>query len=277
MDPLKIHFLGTGGGRFATITQLRRTAGLRLEHGDTQVHVDPGPGALVYSNWARLNPQRLDAVVVTHCHPDHYTDAEVLVEAMTHGTRDKRGIIAASTSVLYGSEDSHKSISPYHQGLVGSIFPLKPGSAFRVEGLGFEAVEARHSDSATVGLTMEAPEIGTVGYTSDTAYMPSLLEHYGGSRLLILCTLRPRGNPLRYHMCTDDVLKVLEGAKPGCAVLTHFGMMMLRADPEAEATYLEEASGVPTVAAKDGMEVVLGDEIEVKGPRKRDESRLIDA
>lgn len=277
MNPLKIHFLGTGGGRFATITQLRRTAGLRLEHGEAQVHVDPGPGALVYSNRARLNPQRLDAVVVTHCHPDHYTDAEVLVEAMTHGTRDKRGIIAASTSVLYGDEDSHKSISPYHQGLVGSIYPLEPGSAFRVEGLGFEAVEAKHSDSATVGLKIVASEIGTVGYTSDTAYIPSMLEDYGGSRLLILCTLRPRGNPLRYHMCTDDVLRVLEGARPGCAVLTHFGMMMIRADPEAEASYLEEASGVPTIAAVDGMEVVLGDEIEVKGPRKRDEPRLIDA
>src|SRR3972149_10420786 len=99
---LQLHFLGIGGGRFVMVTQQRRTAGIRLVHGSTQVHIDPGPGALVFSNWAGLSPQKLDAVVVTHCHPDHYGDAEVFIEAMSHGTTRKRGILAAPTSVLRG-------------------------------------------------------------------------------------------------------------------------------------------------------------------------------
>ena len=277
MTPLNIHFLGTGGGRFTMITQRRRTAGIRLVHGDTHVHVDPGPGAVVFSNWARLSPQRLDAVVVTHCHPDHYTDAEVLVEAMTHGTRDKRGVLAASRSVLYGNEDCDQSVSSYHQGLVGSVEPLTPGHAFDVGQLSFEAVSARHSDSETVGLKFQVPGLGAFGYTSDTAYLPELGESYGGLRLLVLCTMWPRDNPLRFHLCTDDALKIMEEARPGCAALTHFGMRILNADPEAEASYLEEETGIPTVAARDGMRVVVGEGIEFRGPRKSDEPRFVEA
>ena len=277
MYPLSIHFLGTGGGRFAMITQCRRTAGIRLVHGDTHVHVDPGPGAVVFSNLARLSPQKLDGLVVTHCHPDHYTDAEVLVEAMTHGTKDKRGVLAAPDSVLHGNDDYAPSISTYHQGLVGSIERLTPGHCFNVDGIRFEAVKAIHTDSETVGFIAETPDAGVIGYTSDTAYFPEIGELYRGVRLLMVCTMWPRDNPLKYHLCTDDAKRILEGASPGCAVLTHFGMKMLNADPEKEAAYLEEVTGVPTVAARDGMEIVLGETIEVKGSRKGDQPRFIEA
>jgi phosphoribosyl 1,2-cyclic phosphodiesterase len=87
----------------------------------------------------------------------------------------------------------------------------------------------------------------------------------------------PRENPLKYHLCTDDALKILEGAKPGCSVLTHFGMKMVNADPDGEASYLEDETGIPTVAARDGMRITVGESIEVIGPRKSDLPRLIDA
>jgi phosphoribosyl 1,2-cyclic phosphodiesterase len=277
LNPLNIHFLGTGGGRFTMITQRRRTAGIRLVHGDTHVHVDPGPGAVVFSNWTRLSPQKLDGLIVTHCHPDHYTDAEVLIEAMTHGTRDKRGVLAAPASVLRGNDDCDPSISTYHQNLVGTIEPLRPGHTFTVEGIRFEAVKAIHTDPETAGFIAEAPEAGTVGYTSDTAYFPEIGEIYRGVRLLAVCTMWPRDNPLKYHLCTDDTLRIIEEARPGCAVLTHFGMRMLNADPEKEAAYLEEETGIPVVASRDGMEIVLGERIEVRGPRKGDLPRFIEA
>ena len=277
MEPLNLHMLGTGGGRFTMITQLRRTAGIRMIHGGTDVHLDPGPGALVYSNWARLSPQKLDAIAVTHCHPDHYTDAEVLVEAMTHGTQDKRGVLAASRSVLQGGDDFDASVSRYHQDLVKDVQVLGSGSAFDVDDIRFQAMVARHSDADTVGLRVDVPEVGSIGYTSDTAPYDGLGEAYRGCRLLILCVLRPRGKPLRYHLCTDDALRILEEVQPGCGVLTHFGMSMLNAGPEEEAAYLEGETGVPTVSARDGMQIILGEGIEVQGSRKKDEPRLIEA
>ena len=41
---VRITFLGTGGGRFATIYQARATGGFYIEDG-RNLHVDPGPGA----------------------------------------------------------------------------------------------------------------------------------------------------------------------------------------------------------------------------------------
>lgn len=277
MEPLTLHFLGTGGGRFVMITQRRRTAGIRLVHGDTHVHIDPGPGGLVFSNWAGLSPQKLDAVIVTHCHPDHYSDAEVFIEAMSRGAKSRQGVLAAPRSVLNGNEDIGPSISAYHQNLVERIENLHPGSTFEVDALRFKAIEARHSDEDTIGVRIETPDVGAIGYTSDTGYFPDLGELYRGVRLLALCTLRPRGHPLRFHLSTDEALEVVERAKPRCVVLTHFGMMMLNANPDLEASFFEEETGAPTIAARDGIRITMGEDLVVSGPRKKDEPRVIEA
>ena len=274
---MELHFLGTGGGRFAMTTQRRRTAGIRIVHGETQVHVDPGPGALVFSNWAGLGPQSLDALVVTHCHPDHYGDAEVFIEAMTHGTTSRRGVLAATRSVLWGSDGVGPSVSAYHRGLVGEVVEMRPGVEFSVNDLGFTATEARHSDPATVGLLIRTPSLGSVGYTSDTGYFEELGSIYRGARLLVLCVMWPRAQHLEKHLSTDEAEKILRDARPGCAVITHFGVRMLNAGPEKEAAHLQEATGVPVVAAVDGLKVALGGQIVFQGPRKSDKPRAVEA
>jgi phosphoribosyl 1,2-cyclic phosphodiesterase len=275
LTPFDIHFLGTGGGRFSMITQKRRTAGIRLVHGETNLHIDPGPGALVYSNWARLNPQKLDGIIVTHCHPDHYTDAEVLIEAMSRGTRTKRGVLAAPVSVLKGNAECDRSVSSYHSNLPAKVETMYPGYPFRIEDIDLEAVEARHSEKDGVGLRINLPDIGGVGYTSDTGYFEGLGNLYSGLRVLIACAMWPRDTHLRYHLNTDEVLKIVDKVKPGIVLLTHIGMKMINAGPEEEAAYIEAETGVPAVAAHDGMRVIVGERIEVRGSRKNDEPRLV--
>lgn len=258
-------------------TQRRRTAGIRLEHGGTQIHVDPGPGALIYSIYAGLTPMRLDGVVVTHCHPDHYTDAEVLVEAMTSGTTRKQGVLAAAKSVLRGGEDLDPSISRYHQRLVGRVEELVPGSRFTIGSINFEALKAIHGDGNAICLRFETPGVGILAYTSDTEAYPGLGEALQGCRMLVLGTMWPRGIPLVGHLCTDDALKLIKEARPGCVVTTHFGIKLLNADPAKEAAWLEEQSEVPVVAAVDGMTVNIDDAVTVKGPHKSDKPRVIEA
>jgi len=276
LEPLTLHFLGTGGGRFVMTSQRRRTAGIRLIHGNTHTHIDPGPGALIFSNWTKLSPQKLDALIVTHCHPDHYNDTEILIEAMTGGTKNKRGILAATESVLYGANSIGPSVSSYHQKLVESVVKLENKSKFKIRDLTFTATKANHSDPASVGIKIENERFGTIGYTSDTAYFPGLSDQYKDTRLLILCVMWPRNNPLKKHLCTDDVEIILNEAKPKCAVLTHFGMRMLNAGPGEEASYLEDTTGIPVVSATDGMIVELEDKIQFKGPQNRDGTRIID-
>jgi phosphoribosyl 1,2-cyclic phosphodiesterase len=257
-------------------TQRRRTAGIRAVHGDTQVHIDPGPGALVFSNWAGLSPRRLDGLVVTHCHPDHYTDAEVFIEAMTDGARNKKGLLAAPRSVTRGIDGLGPCVSDYHKGLVGELVELEPGTRFRVDDLEFTATRAVHSDPVSTGVRFDAPGVGSVGYTCDTGYYEGLGEQHEGQRLLILCVIWPRDSPIKMHLNTDDALRVLSEAQPASAVITHFGWRMLNADPAKEADYLQRETGIPVIAAVDGVKATLGDQLVIQGPRKRDEPLIFD-
>jgi phosphoribosyl 1,2-cyclic phosphodiesterase len=268
MSQFQIIFLGTGGGRFTTITQKRRTAGIRIIGNNLNLHLDPGPGALVYSVNGGLDPQKLNAIFVSHSHPDHYTDAEVLIEAMTHGTMQKRGMLLAAKSVLSGTKDCEASISKYHQQMPQQRTEATPSMKLRVANVNVMVTEARHTDPDAVGFRFETPKFGDFAYTSDTEYFEGIAQYYQGVRLLILCVMRPAGKPWKGHMTTDDAIKIVEAAHPEKAVLTHLGMQMIFHGPAKEAKLIEEKTGVETVAAVDGMLIQFDKAINVQMSRK---------
>jgi len=236
------------------------------------LHLDPGPGALVYSVASGLSPEKINALLVSHCHPDHYTDAEVFIEAMTRGMTKKRGLLAASRSVLYGNEVCGPAISKYHQQMPEKIIGAKPGVKFQVKGLNVVVTEAKHSDPDTVGFRFETEDVGDIAYTSDTEYFEGIGKYYEGVRLLILCVMRPTGKPWKGHMTTEDAIKIIEEARPENAIITHFGMQMIFRGPNNEAKLIESKTGVPTIAAKDGMHVKINEKIEIV--RKREKPQL---
>lgn len=265
MSPkIEIIFLGTGGGRFATITQKRRTAGIRIISEGLNLHLDPGPGALVHSINEGLDPQKLNAVFVSHCHPDHYTDAEVLIEAMTRGMTRKRGVLAAAKSVLTGNNLCEPSISKYHQQMPQQKIEAVPNMKFQVGDVNVLATEARHTDPDTVGFRFETRDFGDFAYTSDTEYFEGIGKYYEGVRLLVLCVMRPAGKPWKGHMTTNDAIKIVEETRPEHVVLTHLGMQMIFKGPASEATLIKDKTGVPTVAAVDGMRINFAETISVQ-------------
>jgi len=270
MSPkVNIALLGTGGGRFATITQKRRTAGIRILTEGLNLHLDPGPGALVHSINEGLDPQKINAIFVSHCHPDHYTDAEVLIEAMTRGMIKRRGVLAAAKSVLGGNDLCESSISRYHQNMPEQKIEAVPNMKFQVGDINVLVTEARHTDPDAVGLRFETGDFGDFAYTSDTEYFEGIDKYYEGVRLLVLCIMRPAGKPWKGHMTTNDAIKMVEEAHPERVVLTHFGMQMIFKGPASEAKLIEEKTGVPTVAAVDGMQVFFGEEIRMETRLKR--------
>jgi len=241
----EIAFLGTGGGRFATITQKRRTAGIRIIGEGLNLHLDPGPGALVHSINEGLDPQKLNAVFVSHCHPDHYTDAEVLIEAMTRGTTKKQ--------------------------MPEQRIEALPNMNFQIGDVNVLVTEARHTDPDAVGFRFETPEFGDFAYTSDTEYFEGISKYYEGVRLLLLCVMRPAGKPWKGHMTTNDAIKIVEATHPEKTVLTHLGMQMIFKGPNQEAKLIEEKTGVPTVAATDGMLINFEETIRVQTGRKTEQ------
>ena len=226
------------------------------------LHLDPGPGALVYSIDEGLDPQKLDAIFVSHCHPDHYTDAEVLIEAMTRGTTRKHGILAAAKSVLNGSSTCEPSISRYHQQMPEKKIEALPNLKFQVGNLNISVTEARHTDPDAVGFRFET-QFGDFAYTSDTEYFEDMVKYYEDVRLLMLCVMRPAGKPWKGHMTTDDAMRIVEATHPEQAVLTHLGLQMIFQGPAKEAKLIKEKTGVPTVAATDGMQISFGEALTV--------------
>jgi len=251
------------------MTQRRRTGGIRILHDRVNIHLDPGPGGLIYSLEARLNPQKITGLLVSHCHPDHCNDAEVLIEAMTRGMTRKRGVLAAAHSVFSGNEQCEPSISKYHQGMPARLVDAKLSTSFDVDDIRIYVTEARHTDPDAVGFRFETPNLGDIAYTSDSEFFEGIGKPYQGVRLLLLCVMRPEGSPWKGHMTSNDAVKIIEEAKPEMAVLTHFGMQMIFKGPFNEAKLIQQKTGVPTVAASDGMRILLDEKISVQTPRKQ--------
>jgi len=266
---IELILLGTGGGRFATLTQRRRTGGIRLLSGTVNMHMDPGPGALIYSLEAGLDPQKVRAVLVSHSHPDHYTNAEILIEAMTRGMTRKRGLLAAPPSVLFGNDICGPAISKYHQQMPEEVIETKPNVTFNVGDMRILATKAEHTDPDTVGFRLETQDLGDIAYTSDTEYFEGIGKAYEGVRLLLLCVLRPSGKTWKGHMTTEDAVKIVEEVKPEMVVTTHFGMQLIFSGPIREAKLIEQKTGTPTMAAVDGMRISIGEDIRMQKPKKR--------
>jgi len=257
----KLVFLGTGGGRFSTIYQIRSTGGLYLMDG-VNMHIDPGPSAAHQMHRMKLDPAKTDAVLVSHCHPDHYTDAEVMIEGMSRGGLKKRGTLLASRSVLEGTQMHGPAISNYHRSLLGRIEMASPGGSADLDGVKIRYTSTKHSDPTGVGFSIET-RAGLVSSVSDPAMAEGIARDQEGSRLLILPLTRPWGARIPNHLCTEDALEFVKLAKPEMAILTHFGAKLIHAGAEKQASMIEKATGVRTVAAHDLMSVQLGKAIRI--------------
>lgn len=248
---MKVTFLGTGGGRFLILKQLRYSGGWILEAEGEMLSVDPGPGALIRAGQFKVPLRRLTGVLVSHGHPDHYTDAEMMIEGMTSGATRKRGVVVGSEHAIKGGEDYRPAISPYHLKAVDRVEVLKPGDEVELGELSVKATPTKHRDPGCVGFVFQGKE--TLGYTSDTEYFSGLEKHFRGCDYFILNVLRPRKAPWPMHMNSEGAAKLIGKVKPKLAVIQHFGMKMVWASPEKEARWIEEQSGVRTLAAKDGL------------------------
>ena len=85
--------MGTAGARFVVAKQLRSSAGTWVTLEDKNILLDPGPGTLVRcaKSRPRLDPTKLDAIILSHQHIDHANDVNIMIEAMTTGGYSKRG------------------------------------------------------------------------------------------------------------------------------------------------------------------------------------------
>ena len=87
-----------------------------MRFGETQIHLDPGPGALVraLSVVPPCEPPLLDAIVLSHKHLDDANDVNVMIEAMCQGGWKPRGALLAPNDAF----DFEPVILPYVRSFV---------------------------------------------------------------------------------------------------------------------------------------------------------------
>ena len=272
----RITFLGTGGGRHTTMYQTRCTGGFLVEHGGRFLQIDPGPGSLAQMQRIRYDVTNTESVIISHCHPDHYSDAESVIEGMTRGGWVKRGSLYGSETVINGAGGLGPAVSPYHLGRPERVAVFKAGDVLDVDGMRVEVCYADHSDPTNVGFRMDTGN-GILSYVSDTQYSDAIADQYKGSRVLLLPVTTPSGNRIKYHLCTDDAVTFVERVRPELAVFVHLGIVILRRGPEKEAAMVEEATGVRTIAARDLMTIDVGEDLAIGDARTYDEPWIPDS
>ncbi len=243
-----IKFLGTAGARFVMIKQLRSSAGIWLSSKGVNVLIDPGPGSLIraLNSRPKLNPEELDAVILTHKHLDHSNDVNLMIEAMTGGGFKHRGSLFAPKD-CFGNKGV---VFDYAAKLVPRIEYLDKGN-FEIKGFRFEVPEKMIHPVLTFGLKFSLGN-KTVSLISDTAFFEELKTLYRADVLIINVVFYEKREGIA-HLCLGEAKKIISAVKPELAVLTHFGMTMLRAKPHKIEKELTAELGVEVKCAYDGM------------------------
>jgi ribonuclease BN (tRNA processing enzyme) len=289
-QPDRIVILGSGGARIVVAKQLRASGGIWFSLGGTRFLLDPGPGALVKMTGSRhrLDPTKLDGILLSHRHLDHSGDVNNMIEAMTMGGTEPRGTLFAPSDALEGDDPV---VLRYVREFLTEIVTLEEGGKYRLGSVDFtcpvrhqhrgevygfrfavggrgSGVGGQETASASLASKVQSPESPSAGltlsYIADTRYFPELAEHYRAD-VVIMNVVRLLPSDLD-HLNVPDAEELVKAIRPKLAVLSHFGMKMIAARPWIIAREMSERTGCKVVAASDGMLIDL-EEYKASSPK----------
>ncbi len=174
---MKLTVIGHWGG-FPKVGEA--SSGYLLEHEGFRLLVDCGSAVLSQLQYY-LKPTELDAVIISHYHPDHVADIGVLQHAL---------IIAKYTEgfsrnlPIYGHEEDQAGFAAltYKNLTTGMVY--KGDQLLHIGPFQIEFIETVHPVPC-YAMRIKAGS-KTLIYTADTAYFPELAEFAKGADL-ILC------------------------------------------------------------------------------------------
>lgn len=252
----QIIFLGTAGDSFV-LSKLERTGGgFIIQTKESQVHVNPGPGALFCYRFANPNilPQKTTAIIVTdntllHCH-----DANAIIDVMTLGGFDSKGILLATKSALHFDEKKNNIpiISPHYQTAVEKTIILQDETSVACNDVQLYAVKTKNNDQDAVGLKIVTDEF-SLGYTGKTKYAQKIKDGLQDVEILILELSLLYNSKKEEGLCVEEAQKLISDIKPQLAVLTGFGITVLKEDILELSRNMSKKAGVQIIAAKDGF------------------------
>lgn len=219
----------------------RRPCSAVIESGRTRVLLD---GGLVDLH-ERFVPGTLDAIVLTHFHPDH-------VQGLFH----LRWGFGARLPV-YGPPDSQGCADLYqHPGLL-EFRALAAFEPVTIGELTLTPLPLVHS-KITFGYAVESAAAARFAYLTDTLGLPPPTERFlagwGAHGLAVDCSYPPKSDP-RNHNDWTTALALVDRLQPGRAWLTHISHNVdawLMGSGEAPARALVASDGQQIELRPDG-------------------------
>jgi phosphoribosyl 1,2-cyclic phosphodiesterase len=174
-----------------------------------------------------------------------------MIEAMTEGGFKKRGMVFCPNDAL----GQDPVILKYVMGLPEKIEILEPNKKYKVGEFEFKTSMRHIHPVETYGIKFNLNNT-SVSVLTDTKYFDELLDFYK-SDILIISVVFYEPRPGIDHLCLSEAQQLIKKIKPKKAILTHFGMTMLKARPHIEAQKLTQGLGIEVLAAYDGMTLEL--------------------
>jgi|TARA_B100001964_G_C14178186_1_gene574880 ribonuclease BN (tRNA processing enzyme) len=203
---------------------------------------------------ADINLRANTALFVTHNHLNHCNDLNAVIDAMTYSGFDKKGVLVANNTVINGSENRQPFLHKYYRDCLERFIILEEGRKVGINDIEIKAIRAKHSEPNAIGFKFITPNY-TLTYTGDTAYSAETISEYENSNVLILNVPCLKKEESRNNLCKEDVIKIIKKVNPRLAIITHFGVNFLKADPLYEIREIQRETDCQVIAAKDGMVV----------------------
>lgn len=223
---MELVILGSGSAFSAGV---RGQAGYLVRHGQTSVIVDVGPGTVDRLVRAGHRPERVEAIFLTHWHPDHISDLVPFLFNTKHAAHARtRDLHVHGPTGFTAIFDGLMSI--FGQWCVGELYDVVPVELERsrvpLGELSVTAFPVRHGMPA-VGYRIEA-DGHVIALTGDTGPYEGLVELARGADILVADATWPDGTGGDNHLTAREAGKLAAAGGVRTLVLSHLS-------PEADA------------------------------------------
>jgi ribonuclease BN (tRNA processing enzyme) len=174
-----------------------------------------------------------------------------MIEAMTNGGFDKKGIIYLPKDAF----EIDNVVMNHFRNHVREIKFLEEKKQHKIGNICFRTPKKNIHGVESYGIKFFSKNL-TISMTSDTKFYEGIIKHYDGDILILNVVLLNSVDKIA-HLSIEDAENIIKKLKPKLTILTHFGMKVIKARPWEIAEDMSKKLGCKIIAARDGMKIDL--------------------